>query len=559
MTEWLPLPALATRARSGAGAAAHARFRTAVQAWRVAFEGSGARAVALHCDDVSTFAAALFGAWHAGVTVWLPGDVLPQTRAVLRDRVDAFAGDAAGDLAPAFDTAVDAASLDDWRALHPVTTRLVVFTSGSSGEATAIAKTLRQLAAEVDALEATFGSIVGASRVHATVSHQHIYGLLFRVLWPLASGREIATRRVLFHEDMHAALLQSPGVLVSSPAHLKRLPDGLDWTRLQGHVIAVFSSGGALPDDAARDALAKLGTAPLEIYGSSETGGIAWRRSAGDGRWSPLPGVEWRSGDDGRLQVRSPHLPDDDWFTTEDRAAADADGLRLLGRADRIVKLEERRVSLTALERALVDTGLVREARVVLLDGPRSVLAAACVPTEAGASRLHAQGKATFARVLRAALAAGHDPVAMPRRWRFPQALPQNAQGKVLERGVLDLFRPQMPTVVWQRREATHATLVFDTTADLLVFDGHFPQAPVLPGVAQVDWAVRFAREAFALPPSLSRMEALKFQRIVGVGVQVTMTLDWSPERGVLTFALRSDAGPHASGRLVFSDAAVTP
>lgn len=434
---------------------------------------------------------------------------------------------------------------------------MIVFTSGSSGDACAIPKRLVQLAREVDALEDTFGPQLGDARVHATVSHQHIYGLLFRVLWPLAAGREICARRVLFHEDMFAALQREPGILVSSPAHLKRLPDGLDWAALRGCVQAVFSSGGALPMDAARDALTRLGTAPIEIYGSSETGGIAWRQHGGAadpsaGIWTALPQVRWRVMDD-RLQVCSPHLPDSAWHATEDRAQAVDCGFELLGRADRIVKIEERRVSLSALERGLRETGWLQDARVLALDGARSMLGAVAVPTASGADLLLRAGKTGFCRALRQALSAAHDPVVLPRRWRFVEVLPVNLQGKVIERDLRALFRPHQPVARWQVQDATHATLLFDTTPDLLVFDGHFTDVPVVPGVAQIDWAIRWARDIFPLPAYFLRMEAIKFQRIIGVHTTVTVTLDWSNERNTLTFALRSDGGPHASGRVVFS------
>lgn len=548
MSEWLPLRELALRTRASDDV--HAQFRARAGAWRAAFAQREESDWALHHEDVHEFAAALFGAWHAGKTVWLPGDVLPQTRESLARHVGGFAGDAPGDLVAAADAA-DAACSGD--ALDESATRLVVFTSGSSGEASAIPKRLTQLAREVEVLEATFGERLGAARVHATVSHQHIYGLLFRVLWPLAAGREMASRRVLFHEDMFAALRREPGVLVSSPAHLKRLPDGLDWPALRDCVHAVFSSGGALSPEAGRDVLARLGQAPIEIYGSSETGGIAWRESGvGEGLWRALPNVDWRVVDE-HLHVRSPHLPGAEWFVTEDRAEiTGSEGFRLLGRADRIVKIEERRVSLAALERALHDTGWIREARVLLLDGARSVLAVVAVPEAAGRDELRRLGKAGFCRVLRGKLVAGHDPVTLPRRWRFVEALPLNAQGKTAERDLRALFRPHVPVVRWLVRDAAHATLEFDADPDLLVFDGHFPGVPVLPGVAQIDWSIRWAREAFALQGRFARMEAIKFQRIVTGGQRVHVTLDWSIERTTLSFAFRSEAGPHASGRIVF-------
>src|SRR5690606_133717 len=217
---------------------------------------------------------------------------------------------------------------------------LVLFTSGSTGEPAAIRKALRQLDAEVAALEAAFGALLEGATVQGTVAHQHIYGLLFRVLWPLSARRPSARRRIAYVEQL--ATPDDPAmVLVASPAHLKRLPPARDWRLLSQALRLVFSSGGALPADAARDVSRHWRQAPVEVFGSTETGGIAWQRA--DGRrapWQPLPGVDWRL--DGEiLQVRSPHLPGGDWWTTSDRACASDDGrFRLLGRADRIVKLE---------------------------------------------------------------------------------------------------------------------------------------------------------------------------------------------------------------------------
>src|SRR5262249_49086372 len=150
---------------------------------------------------------------------------------------------------------------------------------------------------------------------------------------------------------------------------------------------AVFSSGGPLPPEAADATLALLGAAPVEVYGSSETGGVAWRQRARHGdTWQPLPGIEFRV-DGGELAVRSPHLPELEWFHTAARATLAADGMdgfELHGRADRIVKIEEKRVSLTALEQRLAISGDVAEARVLMLADEAPVVDAA------GVARPHA-------------------------------------------------------------------------------------------------------------------------------------------------------------------------
>lgn len=566
MAEWVAPNQIAVRPRpgravaQGAGASLdHVVFRAQVARWRQAFDAEPGTRWALYFDDAVAFAAAMFGAWHAGKTVVLCADALPQTVAALRAEVDGLAGDFAEACTPlAVHGSPSAAPLveDDgslWPPLDEQATRLVVYTSGSTGAATAISKTLAQLAREVDALQASFGDMLEGAVVHGTVSHQHIYGLLFRVLWPLAAGQVIAPR-LFFHEEI-AAALDAPALLVSSPAHLKRIPDTVDWRAARSQLRAVFSSGGALPEEAADSARTLLGQAPIEIFGSSETGGIAWRRrEVADAAWTPLPGVSWRIAE-GQLEVASPHLPSTDWWRSADRVEADgAGGFHLLGRADRIVKVEERRVSLTALERQLAVVPDVAEARVVLIDGPRAELSAVVVLSAQGRARLQACGRRALAQALGQALAGGQDAVTRPRRWRFVDALPMNTQGKTTDAALRALFRPERPTPLWVMREATQAQLDLELDAALAVFDGHFPQVPILPGVAQLDWAVRFGREAFALPPHFLRMEMLKFQRVARPGMRIRLHLEWLPQKSTLAFRYESSLGPHASGRVLLGE-----
>ena len=149
-----------------------------------------------------------------------------------------FAGDVSADYRPL--AALDAAPDEGLQALDERACELCVFTSGSTGLPSAINKRMDQLTREVDALQAAFGTQLEGVQVHGTVSHQHIYGLLFRVLWPLAAGRLIHPRR-FFHEDLVGALAGTDTVLVATPAHLKRLPEQLDWASLHGRLRAVFS------------------------------------------------------------------------------------------------------------------------------------------------------------------------------------------------------------------------------------------------------------------------------------------------------------------------------
>lgn len=525
----------------------NAGFLARVGAWRDAHAAREGRDLALYLDDGLEFAAALFGAWLAGKTPWLPGDRLPATLAGL----DRHAPSRAGELPGGYVAGPDAPPPANG-ALDPDDCEVVLFTSGSTGEPGAIRKTLRQLDNEVAALEAQFGAALGDAVVHGTVSHQHIYGLLFRLLWPLSAGRPFARRRVGFNEQL-VALGNAPLVLVASPAHLKRLPENQDWGPLARSLRAAFSSGGPLPADAAHAVKKLWGQAAIEVFGSTETGGIAWRQSGGAPKpWQPLPGVKWRV-QDGVLAIRSPHLADDGWHATADRALATASGgFELRGRVDRILKLEERRIPLGAIERRLQGSPLLAEARLLPLPGHRILLAVAAVPSAEGLALLEREGKAALVSALRAWLADHADAIALPRRWRFLDALPVDAQGKTSERALAALFRPLLPDPEWLERTPTAAHARLEVLAELAAFEGHFPGATILPGVAMIDWAMRLGRAAFGIEARLLRMEAVKFMHLVRPGARLEARLDWHPDTGVLGFRFQSDTGVHASGRLRF-------
>lgn len=530
-------------------------------AWRAAFAAAPGRRWALYIESPQEFAAALFGAWHAGKHVVLPGDLRADTLDALRAHTDGWAGEMPGGLVPSPSTpspAYDCLPLD-WPPL-PEDAGITLFTSGSTGTPTAIEKRLAQLDAETATLQAAFGARLAAdAHVLTTVSHQHIYGLLFCVLWPLAAGRPLPDDRLAFNEELvtRCGAMPRTAVLVTSPAHLRRLPEGLDWGPVRERVGAVFSSGGPLPPAAADDALRQLGQSPIEVFGSSETGGIAWRQRAAHGdRWTPLPGVAWRI-EDRFLAVRSPHLPDDGWYVCPDLAYADADDSFVLqGRADRVAKIEEKRISLTAIEQALVASPWVREARVLLMDLPVGTrVAAALALTDDGDAALAERGRAAWIAALKASLAGSVDPLAVPRRWHATRDdLPANTQGKTTDAALRDLFRQTLPSVTWIEREPGKAAAMLDVHAHLAVFDGHFPGAPIVPGVAQVDWVMTLAPQALPVPSrtAFMRLDVLKFQGIIRPGMQVRMDLEWHADKHALAFRLTSDAGPHASGRVAF-------
>ncbi|AZD13430.1 AMP-binding protein [Pseudomonas chlororaphis] len=551
--EQLLLKSLPERAVTLEPALDHSHLRHQALSLAAGLQARGVQRLALHLEDAAELAIALLGAWRAGVSVLLPADLQPQTRQRWATQVDLWLTDQPGDahLADFDQPPLPAVELD----LDGC--RLSLCTSGSSGEPKRIDKSLRQLANEVEALEQLWGEGLGQACIIGSVATQHIYGLLFRVLWPLCAGRTFVRRQLPFPEDLQRASREHPAFAwVASPALLKRMGDNLDWPALSP-VRRVFSSGGALPADAAQGLHQRLGQWPTEILGSSETGGIAWRQ--GDSLWQAFAGVELSQDSDGALLIASPYLPTGHVEHTADAARIAADGrFELLERLDRIVKLEEKRISLPMLEQALAEHAWVAEARLGVVRENRASLGALLVLSEQGLHALRNQGRRTLTQALRQHLSQHCEALALPRRWRLLRQLPLNSQGKLPQADIEALLlapRPRAPEVLEQLEADGEWSLQLAIPPDLAYFSGHFPQTPVLPGVVQVDWALALGQQLLDLPGRFAGMEVLKFQQLVRPGDQVQLHLRFDHERGKLYFAYRNDTAACSSGRILLENA----
>jgi acyl-coenzyme A synthetase/AMP-(fatty) acid ligase len=406
-----------------------------------AVTAAGVRRGAVLSADPYRFLVGLFGLMHAGATVVLPPDGLPSTLADLRDRFDVLLSDepAAADLPvlPIADGQHGTAAIG---ALDPDATMLEFFTSGSTGAAKRIAKPLAMLDREI----ATLDAVWGAKRIHrpvlATVPHRHVFGLTFHLLWPLAAGQPFASHVDGLWETLLARDL-TDAVLVTSPAHLMRLGGIQRLPRGRGPV-RVFTAGAPLRAAHAREATDILGVPPTEIFGSTETGAIAsrtWQNA--DEPWTPLPGITVCADDAGCMIVQSPFGPGGAPFESADRIEMTPDGrFHFLGRADRIAKIEGRRVNLARLEEELLALPLVRDAAVLVVGDAPERLAAAIVLHDESRALLHTPGAFRLSRELRKQLSARLEAAWLPKSWRFVDELPHGAMGKRSDADIRALF-----------------------------------------------------------------------------------------------------------------------
>lgn len=251
--------------------------------------------------------------------------------------------------------------------LDPDRTMLSLFTGGSTGKPRKWQKTARNLFGEALYLVNRF-ELSPEDIILSTVPPRHIYGLLFSVLVPFVSKARVISEIAAFPNEIISAVdRNSVSVLVSVPIHYRvlkaaefRLPT----------LKKAYSSAGALAREDADYFYSRTGIAVDEIYGSTETGGIATRRLAlNEEAWNPFDNIKCRI-EKGVLKVKSdfvsPDLPRDrnGFFATSDRVRKEGSSFVLLGRADDIVKVAGKRVDLAEIQQVIKKLSGVSDARI---------------------------------------------------------------------------------------------------------------------------------------------------------------------------------------------------
>ena len=431
--EFLPLPAEQDREFILGGCTYREIHRLAAGLYHIAKSSNVIRPTICLCsDDKALLAAALIASLSSGG----PLLILPyaRSRQALEEVMEAlsptfFLGDGSGDFPPG-PRVIDTAAIPIQGAVPTDSIRdpdepfLILFTGGSTGKPAIWSKTPRNMLAEARYQSDTFG-ITKDDLFLSTVPPYHIYGLLFSVLIPLVSSAHVLPgiytfpKEILLAAEEHKATL-----LVSVPVHFRVLKnDALQ----RFHLRMAFSSAGMLEREDALYFRQKTGLDVIEVYGSTETGGVATRRRLPDQEsWVPMDPIDWRIRD-GSLCVRSdflsPTLPrdGDGFFVTADCADPDGDGRFILrGRADDIVKIGGKRVDVAAIQAKLKQIPGVHDALVIAL------------PVKTGRQNELAALVATQLDIadLRRGIAGISEAYAVPKRLAIVEEIPMTPSGK---------------------------------------------------------------------------------------------------------------------------------
>lgn len=305
------------------------------------------------------------------------------------------------------------------------------FTSGSTGAPKLVRKTLALLTRENKLIFDKLASKLEGTQVCATVYPQHLFGLTFRLFLPLCFGLTARSRIIHYTEEL-CALYPGRYFLVTSPVFIHHLDFKL---KAPQQIVCFSSAGGFLPDKDAQAMIDWSGADLFEIYGSTESGVMGWRDKPHT-HFTPFPGVNFVMGQQS-YQLHSPIIAESE-LTINDILEFYPDGsFRPFGRFDSIVKLDDKRVSLSAIKRCLLTCPEVDDAEVVTYKaGERLCIGAVVVLKPEYAAAAHMP----LMQHLRAVIGASLGEKCRPRRILFCEHMPQNSMGKRSLSALQELF-----------------------------------------------------------------------------------------------------------------------
>lgn len=308
-------------------------------------------------------------------------------------------------------------------ATEPGEADLVVFTSGTTGPPRGVRLSMLNLTAAASGSADHLGHGPEDDWLLAMPLH-HVGGLSIVVRQAYAGGS--ITMLPGFDAPAFAEAMRGDVTMASVvPTMLSRLLEHGPFESLR----AVLVGGGPIPDGLLERAAA-AGLPVLPTYGMTETfGQVATLRPGAplEHKAHALPGVEFRTGDDGRIAIKGPQVspgylgrPDrpDPWFVTNDLGEIDEDGgLRVSGRADNVIITGGENVSPERVEAVLRTHPEVREVVVVGVPDSEWGEMVACVYEGS------ADGLAEWA-------AERLTGAMMPKRWLSVEELPRTSIGK---------------------------------------------------------------------------------------------------------------------------------
>ena len=283
----------------------------------------------------------------------------------------------------------------------------------------------------------------------------------------------------------------------------------------------------------------------VDSYGSTETGTIGYRTSFDEGFLTVFGDVELISDDNKGTIIKSPYFLEDELILNDNIEKTDRK-FKIIGRNDRILKIQEKRISAEEIENYLKKQNYVEDAYCLKI-GEKA--GAAIVLTTEGKEKLLDIGSIEMIQNLKLHLKQFCEII--PQRWRFLPEIPKTSAGKIDKTKIIKIFNLNLSyPLIFEKKntnESAKITLAFLRNSNF--FNGHFPDIPILPGVVQLLYAHNLAEDVFGIKISLNKIKKIKFSRVIKPDNKVILNLK-NNELSV-DFTFTDNEKPFSSGTFI--------
>ena len=376
-------------------------------------------------------------------------------------------------------------------------------TSGTTTERKTIEKSYENMKAESDDLFYEFG-FKGDLEFISTTTPKHLFGFTFHYMLPLTHGFKSNPHQISYPEEINVR----NAVLVTTPSFLEVM-------RKYGSVPPVkpkyiITSGAKLEDETFRYALS-ISENVIEIYGSTETGIIGYRTTPDTDKLKLFRSVKIKRTNEKGTVISTPYSLEKEHLIG-DRVEKSRGFIKLLGRCDRIMKNQEKRISANEIEEVINENSFVEKSYCFEKDGKIAMLV---VPTEQGRDFILKNGTLELEKEIKSFLRKRFEVV--PQKFRFWYEIPTRENGKIDKQQIYRMFELNLSLslVLSVKRDENSAIIDMVFLKNSNFFKGHFDEFSILPGVVQLFYANYFSQNFWNLDCHQGQLRRIKFSDVI--------------------------------------------
>ena len=474
----------------------------------------------LTCDDNFAFILNFFAGILAGKELFLLSD---------STKIKTFGNDFIKEVADDKNTAYKAI---DFTKFDTENIFINFYTSGSTGEPKCVRKSLENVISEARVLAELFPADKESVFV-TTLKLTHMFGFVFAFIFPFYSGYVIDTDTVKFPEQIKGGKY----VFVSSPSFLDRMAKYDDNPYPPEYI---YSAGDKLKYETFKYFAEK--SIVVDIYGSTESGTIGYRTEFNDDYFTLFGDSKIRTDESNTPILQSSYFYEDK-LNLNDYIEKNGNKFKVLGRSDRILKIQEKRISAIELENFLNKHPQIADSYCLKIG---EKVAAVIVLTEEGKEKILQDGTVEMIKELKSHMKNFSSIV--PQRWRFLSEIPKTQAGKTDRAKIEAIFNRNIsaPLIFDKKITGDSAEIKIAFPGHSNFFNGHFPDVPVLPGVVQLLFAHYLAQDIFDIKLNDKKIKKIKFSRVIKPDRKIL--LKFKNNEKSLDFTFTDGEKPFSSG-----------